>query len=186
MLSRLAVEVGDEGVQIVLGVVLFLTPQLGQRLERRPESGWQTSAAAAAVGRIRHRGSAGRFLLTALDVVQGEQVQQLVGGHRLQAGVLGADDRVGCVQFELLQTHDLLLERAARDQPVHGDDLFLADAVRPVHGLQVLHRVPVVFHEDHRVGARQVQSQATHLQTFNMERRFKKRRLIQFLPTGLH
>lgn len=61
--------------------------------------------------------------------------------------------------------HDLLLERVPRDQAVHVDHVLLADAVRAVHGLQVLHGVPVVLHEDHGVRARQVQPEAAHLHT---------------------
>lgn len=60
--------------------------------------------------------------------------------------------------------HNLLLERVPGNQAVYVDDLALADAVRAVHGLQVLHGVPVVLHEDHRVRARQVQTEAAHLE----------------------
>ena len=40
----------------------------------------------------------------------------------------------------------------------------LPQPVCAVHSLQVLHRVPVVLQEDHRVGTGQVEAQAAHLQ----------------------
>lgn len=58
-------------------------------------------------------------------LVQCEQVEQLVCAHALHAGVVLADDRVSDAHFELLQAHDLLLQRASCDQPVYVDDPFL-------------------------------------------------------------
>ena len=68
--------------------------------------------------------------------------------------------KVSCTAYA---PHDLGLERVARDEPVHVDDLLLAEAVRAVHGLQVLARVPVVLHEDDRVGAREREAEAADL-----------------------
>lgn len=58
-------------------------------------------------------------------LVQSEEVEELVGAHALQAGVVLADDGVGDAHLELLQTHDLLLQRAPSDQSVHVDHPFL-------------------------------------------------------------
>lgn len=55
--------------------------------------------------------------------------------------------------------HDLLLERAAHDQSINVDDLLLAQAMRPIHRLQVLHRIPVVLDEDDGVRTGQVESE---------------------------
>lgn len=59
------------------------------------------------------------------DLVQSEEVEELVGAHALQAGVVLADDSVGDAHLEFLQTHDLLLQCAPSDQPVHIDHPFL-------------------------------------------------------------
>lgn len=58
-------------------------------------------------------------------LVQSEEVEELVGAHALQAGVVLADDSVGNAHLEFLQTHDLLLQCAPSDQPVHVDHPFL-------------------------------------------------------------
>eukprot|EP00965_Chrysotila_dentata_P098420 3253339-Pleurochrysis_carterae.AAC.2 len=44
----------------------------------------------------------------------------------VERGVLLVDDRVGHVELEALEAHDLLLERVARDEAVDGDDALLA------------------------------------------------------------
>lgn len=62
---------------------------------------------------------------SATDLVQGEEVEELVGAHTLQAGVLLADDRVGDVHLELLQAHDLLFQGAPSDQTIHIHHAFL-------------------------------------------------------------
>ena len=43
-----------------------------------------------------------------------------------------------------------------------GSHLGLSNAVRAIHGLQVLHGVPVVLEENHRVGAGQVEAETAH------------------------
>lgn len=53
--------------------------------------------------------------------------------------------------------HDLLFQRAPSDQPVHINDLLLTNTMRSIHGLGILHRIPVVVHEDYRVRSRQSQ-----------------------------
>jgi len=47
----------------------------------------------------------------------------LLFAHRLEAGVVLRDDRVGRLQLELLQAHDLLLNRVASDQSVNVHNL---------------------------------------------------------------
>mmetsp|Transcript_4005 Transcript_4005/g.11635 ORF Transcript_4005/g.11635 Transcript_4005/m.11635 type:complete len:291 (+) Transcript_4005:992-1864(+) len=53
-----------------------------------------------------------------------------------------------------------LLHRVGRDQPEDEDGLGLTDPVAPVHGLQVLLRVPVRIVDDHGVRGGQVDAQA--------------------------
>lgn len=57
---------------------------------------------------------------------------------------------------------NLLLQSPPRDQPINIHDLLLPDPMRPVHGLQILLRVPVVLHEDDRIRPRQIQPQPAH------------------------
>ena len=64
-----------------------------------------------------------------------EQVEDAVSVHLVDGLVLLRHDRVGDVHLELLQTHDGRLEGVACDQAVHIDDLFLAEAVCPIHRL---------------------------------------------------
>lgn len=59
--------------------------------------------------------------------------------------------------------HDLLFQGASGYKSVNVDDLLLADSVSAIHGLQILHRIPIVLDEDDRVGSRQVQSQPADL-----------------------
>lgn len=69
-------------------------------------------------------GGAGRGAALS-HLVQSEEVEELVGAHALHAGVVLADDGVGDAHLELLQTHDLLLQRAPSDQSVHVHHPFL-------------------------------------------------------------
>lgn len=66
------------------------------------------------------------------------------------------------VQFELhrLTFNHLLLHRVRRDESEDLYDLFLADAMGSVHGLQVHLRVPVRVKKDNDVGSHQVEPQA--------------------------
>lgn len=66
-------------------------------------------------------------------LVQGEQVQQLLGAHALKAGILLADHRISYAHLKLLQTHDLLLQRATGDQPIHVHHTFL----KPRHAVML-------------------------------------------------
>jgi hypothetical protein len=91
-----------------------------------------------------------------------EEVEQLRGVHGLEALIVLVDHAVGDVELELLQTHNLLLQGAARDQTIHIHRLLLTDAVSAVHGLQIFHGVPVVLHEDHRVRCLQIEAQSSH------------------------
>lgn len=58
-------------------------------------------------------------------LVECEEVEELVCAHALQAGVLLAYNSVSDAHLELLQSHDLLLQRASCDQPVHVHHPFL-------------------------------------------------------------
>lgn len=60
--------------------------------------------------------------------------------------------------FTLDSPHDLLLQCAPCDEAVDVDDLLLTETMRAVHGLQILHRVPVVVDKDDRVGSSKVES----------------------------
>ena len=55
--------------------------------------------------------------------------------------------------------HDLLLQRALRDEAVDIDDLLLTDAMRTVHGLGVVRRIPIVVIENNRIGSREVDAE---------------------------
>lgn len=105
-------------------------------------------------GSIRTAARRPGVLLVGVDL---EEVEELVGAHGLERGVFLRDDGVGNVDLEFLQAHNLLLERAAGDEAVDVDRALLANAVGAVHGLQILHRVPVVLEEDDRVGAGEVE-----------------------------
>ena len=59
--------------------------------------------------------------------------------------------------------HDLLFQSASGYKPINVDDLLLANSVGAIHGLQILHRIPIVLDEDDRIGSRQVQSETTNL-----------------------
>jgi len=59
--------------------------------------------------------------------------------------------------------HDLFFQCPLRDQPVYVDRLLLSDPMRSVHRLNVLHGVPVVLHENYRIGSRKRQSKATDM-----------------------
>lgn len=73
-------------------------------------------------------------------LVESEEVEELVGAHALQAGVVLADDGVSDAHLEFLQAHDLLLQRASSDQPVHVDDPFL-------HSVDTVTKVSITFNE---------------------------------------
>lgn len=64
--------------------------------------------------------------------------------------------------------HNLLLEGFSGDESVHVDNLLLSNAVGAVHGLKVLHWVPVVLHEDYGIRTGQIQTKATGLQNKNI------------------
>jgi hypothetical protein len=59
--------------------------------------------------------------------------------------------------------HDLLLERPFGDEPIDVYDLLLAQPMRPIHRLQILHGVPVVLHKDDRIRPRQIQPEPSDL-----------------------
>jgi hypothetical protein len=88
-----------------------------------------------------------------------DQVQDGAGLHGAEAGVVLAHHGVGHIEFEALQPHDPLFQRALRNDAIDIDDSRLSDPVRSVHGLQVLHGVVVVLQEYHSVGACEVEAQ---------------------------
>src|ERR1700712_4387241 len=69
-----------------------------------------------------------------------------------------------CASSELIWNdllQDLLLQCTSRDQAVDVNDLLLADTMGTVHGLNILLRIPVMFHEDDSVSSRKVETQST-------------------------
>lgn len=53
--------------------------------------------------------------------------------------------------------HDFLFQGPFGDQAIHIDHLLLTYAMSSVHGLEILHWVPVMLHKDNRVCARKCQ-----------------------------
>ena len=53
------------------------------------------------------------------------------------------------------------LDGSLGDEAVHDDGFGLPDTVGSVHGLEVLHRIPIVFDEDDCIGPSQVQAKTT-------------------------
>ena len=106
----------DVAVDVVLVVVLLLVPQLRHPLQQSPHG-----PLAPGLAPLPGRGPVGGV---GLGVgVEGEEVEDLVCGHGLQGGVVAADDGVGGLELELLEAHDLLLDRVAGDQAVNVHDL---------------------------------------------------------------
>ena len=73
------------------------------------------------------------------------------------------DDPSAEVSLEQLEVHDLRFDGVNGDHPVDCDDPLLPDTMCTVDGLDVLERVPVMLHEDHSVGTREVQTKGPHL-----------------------
>ena len=63
-------------------------------------------------------------------------------------------------RFNLLQ--DFLLQGTSRDQTVDVDNLLLTDTMGAIHGLDILLRVPVMFHENDGVCTCKVETQSTN------------------------
>ena len=82
-----------------------------------------------------------------------QEVGQLEIGYLRGADVPTTclDQALGQVLFEALQVHDLVFDGVAHDESEDIDCAGLADTVGSVHGLQVIHRVPVMLHEDHDI-----------------------------------
>mmetsp|Transcript_8820 Transcript_8820/g.30300 ORF Transcript_8820/g.30300 Transcript_8820/m.30300 type:complete len:216 (+) Transcript_8820:210-857(+) len=88
-----------------------------------------------------------------------KQVHKVPGVQGLHAGILHTHYGLRDADLEALHPHQPLLVRVLDDGPedVHGGGL--AQAVRPVHGLHVHHRVPVVLEEEDGVRGGQVEPQ---------------------------
>ena len=140
-------------LDVVLLLVLVVLPQLRHLLQDGPDGprhplvrGGRTGIGAANARLTVSSSSAFASFL------QAEQVEHLVGGHGLEAGVVRGDHRVGRLQLELLEAEDLLLDRVARDQTVDVYDLkkkekkkrifFLCRKVRPY---QTFHKSPEIL-----------------------------------------
>ena len=157
---------GHERVHVVLLLVLRVIPEL---LER-DEGGLHPFPATRGSGRGGGRSGGGvarsprclpappprrRF------PVPSQRVQQPPRVHRGQGHVVCVHHRGGDVQLEPLQAQHPLLQGPPDQEPVDRDGPRLAQPVRAVHRLHVLHRVPVVLEEDDGVRRGQVEAQAS-------------------------
>lgn len=87
----------------------------------------------------------------------------MVCAHALHAGVVLADYSVSDAHLEFLQTHDLLLQRASSDQPVHIDDPFL-------HRTDIVRVVSVMFYVcGQRLPANLISLGSLHITGFRQE-----------------
>jgi len=78
-------------------------------------------------------------------------------------GLLSGSDKVGSqILFKALKVHDLLLNGAAEDETVHVDSAGLAQPVSSVHGLQVSHRIPVMFQENDNISTSKSEAETTN------------------------
>jgi hypothetical protein len=59
--------------------------------------------------------------------------------------------------------HNLLFKSSLRDQAVYVHNFLLANTMRAIHCLQVFHGIPVMFHEDDRVGTSQRQAEPSDM-----------------------
>jgi len=96
-------------------------------------------------------------LLKALEQVTELEIRHICSRYISAAGL---DQTARQVLFEPLQVHDLVFNRVSHDKSVDVDSARLADAMGSIHRLQVVHRVPVVLHEDDDVSSSQSQAQA--------------------------
>ena len=93
-----------------------------------------------------------------------EQVSELkvcyICGRNIAATSL--NQTLGKVLLKSLQVHDLVLNRVSHDQAEDIDCASLADTMSSIHSLQVVHRVPIVLHEDDNISASQCEAKATN------------------------
>lgn len=59
--------------------------------------------------------------------------------------------------------HNLLFKRTLRDQSIYIHHFLLSETVGTIHGLEILHWVPIMFDEDDGVCASEGQSEATNV-----------------------
>jgi hypothetical protein len=102
------------------------------------------------------------FLLESILVF--ERLYELIDTYRFSLifvraprGLFLSDEHLMQSFLELLKTHDLLFKSVNCDQSMNSDCFALANSMRSVHCLDVLHRVPVMLHEDDCISASQVQ-----------------------------
>ena len=100
------------------------------------------------------------MLLERFEKIGQLQVCDVICRHVLTARL---NQRLGQVLFEALQVHDVVFDGVPHNQSVDNDSAGLANAMRSVHCLQVVHGVPVVLGEDDNIGSRQIQAQSAHL-----------------------
>ena len=68
-------------------------------------------------------------------LLQGEQVQQATSIHGFEGHIVLVHHRVGNIQLEALQPHDLVLQAVPGQQPVHIHCALLTQPVCSIHGL---------------------------------------------------
>ena len=99
-----------------------------------------------------------------LECVLAEQFLDIVGGQSFHKRLRTVESRVDHSPLPILERQDLFLNRAAADQLVGRDDLFLANSVRAVSCLAFHGRIPPWVEVNHCVGARQVEAGAASFQ----------------------
>jgi hypothetical protein len=110
-----------------------------------------------------------------------------------------SNDGRGDVEFESLQTidgellarvnssaefresvpHDLLFESSPHDQSINVDDALLTQTMSTIHGLKILHGIPIMLDEDDSICRRQVESESSDVgsKKENVDRRVVVERL---------
>ena len=107
-----------------------------------------------------------------------KDVTDLSGGQRTKV-------LLGKLLLALLHRHDLLLDRSLSDKTVHGDDILLSNAVRPVRRL-ILHRnIPPWIIVDDNISRCQVQTRAARLKRNTKNRDIILRKALHHLHPPL-
>ena len=59
--------------------------------------------------------------------------------------------------------HNFLLKRAFGDETIYVDHFLLPNPMCAVHGLEILHGVPIMLHKYHRIGTRKGQAKTADM-----------------------